>query len=262
MNDEKQVDRDHAKPVKKVKFCPLLERNVKDMTYGKVYDVVQIHKTGALNGEKYQIQNDAGENVWMKQEHFDELPLKGFDNEFIKDQLKRDALEELWKPETCEELAKKIEPLRDKPVEDLAESLVEELKSLSGLDEDTTQDEPFKSCHNSSCPEDRKIFADPKQEIFGLDNIDVILANVAKVFPSNDPTYPSINPEDIMGLLHKKMGYEFSIEGDFLAVSGMTTKFTKDSIDTAHRGLKCIVGPAKATKMVARAIQSQLEKIF
>lgn len=54
----------------------------------------------------------------------------------------------------------------------------------------------------------------------------------------------------------------FSIQGDFLAVNGMTTKFTKESIDTAHRGLKCIVGNAKATKMVARAIQSQLEKIF
>lgn len=262
MNDEKQIDRDHSRPVKKAKFCPLLERNVKDMTYGKVYEIVQIHKSGILNGEKYLLQNDAGEKVWMKQEHFDDLPLREFDNEFLKDELRREACENLWKPETPEELAQKIEPLRTQPVEEFQDSVCEELKSLSGLDEDTTEFEPFKSCRHHYSPDDRKIFEDPSKELFNLDNIDAILANVAKVFPSNDPTYPSINPDDVLGVLAKNMGYEFSIQGDFIAVNGMVTKFTKDSIDTAHRGLKCIVGTNRATKIVARAIQSRLEKIF
>jgi hypothetical protein len=259
MNEEKQIDRDYSKPVKKVKFCPLLDCNAKNMTYGKVYEVFQTHKVGILNGERYEIQNDTGEKVWMKQEHFDELPLREFDNEFVKDEMKRQACENLWKIDSAEELAKKIESVRHKPVEELDETACEELKELSGLNEEPE----YVHCKTwYECAEDRRIFADPKKEDCGLDNIDVILANVAKEFPSNDSVYPSINPEDVLGLLHRKMGYTFSIQGDFLAVNGMTTKFTKESIDTAHRGLKCIVGNAKATKMVARAIQSQLEKIF
>jgi hypothetical protein len=264
MNEEKQVDRDHSKlPVKKVKFCPLLDCNIKNMTYGKVYDIFQVQKprNTLREDERYEIENDSGEKVWMNQKYFDELPLREFDNEFLKDEIKRQAFENLWKPESAEELAEKIESVRNKPVEELNEAACEELKELSGLNEEPE----YVKCSPRSWTwdaSDRKIFTDPHKEVFGLDNIDVILANVAKEFPSTDPVYPSIHPDDVLGLLRKKMGYEFSIQGDFLAVNDMTTKFTKDSIDTAHRGLKCIVGDRKATKMVARAIQSQLEKIF
>jgi hypothetical protein len=235
MNEEKQVDIDHSKPVKKLAYYPLIESDLKNMTYGKVYEVFQV-----LNNRLYKIRNDVGEKVWMKQEEFDELPSK----EFLKGQMRREACDNLWEKENLQELTQKIELLRRQPVEDLNNYSCREIQVLCGLNK-----EP-------------KYINNPNKKTFGTDNIDAILANVSKEFPSNYSVYLSINPDDFLEVLKKKMGYEFSIQGDFLAVNGMITKFKKESIDNAHRALKCIVGNVKATKIVARAIKTQLKKIF
>jgi len=251
MNEEKQEDRFHcSSQYTKAKYCPLI-KNRADMTHGKFYDVIEKkNDSNRLVASNYLVENDKGEKVWLKSELFDDVqkePTLNWRDDLIV--------------EDDNEIVEKMNELRKVEVGEI--EFTDELQSLSGIDDEEVVKKVVSHCRkNSAC--DRKIFADPTKETLGsgLEDIDVILAKVAEIFPSTDPVYPSLNPESVTSLLKKRMGYDFSMDGDFLIVNGMTTKFTKDSIDTAHRGLKCILGPKKATSVLTKVIQSQLEKIF
>lgn len=256
------VDRTHEettfgpfkKEVRKVKFCPLLERNYVDMTYGKIYEAEIISQ--CVNGNTFNrffVTNDAGVKVFMNQELFDDLPLRNLE-----------PSEEVYE-EGCipvETIDTSIEALREK-YRNISELVIDdELKKLADVKEQEVKSEkqPVCDCVYRETKADRKIFADPSKEVLCGSDLQDIWENVSREFPSE--YLPPVIDSSVLGYLTSNMGFNFSIDNDFLAMNGITTKFTVNSIDTAQKGLSNIVGHKKACKIVAKAIQSQLERIF
>lgn len=260
MNEEKQEDRFHNESIK-VRFCPRVVPNrsvdYKTMTYGETYKILE--KRDAPSGvSSYLIKNDYGNKVWINEDHF----------ESAKEPTLR--CETLYEEDDLASLSAAMKEAAAKPV-DL--DISEEANILSGTD-------IFSSTTPPPCcparPDDRKIFSDVHAEDAILDNIDEVWKSIHKVFPdlAEEAGCHSVRTKNIYELMHERMAargeFVFTTEGyveqhnqqRFLCVNGMVTKITTESIDTAFRGLKAIIGEKKANKVIASVICKKLESIF
>lgn len=255
MNEEKQEDRFHNESYVMVRFCPIVvpsQSNYKAMTYGKVYEVLE--KKDAPSGSKknispsrYLVTNDNGNRVWVSEDHFDSA----------KEPMLR--CEKLYEKDDLESLSAAMKDAATKPFDP---STLEEANVLSGTEK------PISCCKVApkweAYSQDRKIFSDVHAEEAILDNLDEVWESIHKVFPdlAEEAGCLSVHTKDVYELMHDRMGFDFTTEGCFLCVNGIATKITTESIDTAFRGLKAIVGEKRANKVVASVICKKLESIF
>lgn len=250
MNEEKQEDRFHNESIMMVRFCPIAvvpsQSNYKAMTYGETYEVLEKRDTPA-GPSRYLVKNDYGNKVWINEDHFDSA----------KEPILR--CETLYEEDDLESLSASMKEAATKPFE--YERSAEEANILSGTEEKMSKTPP--PCW-AARPVDRKIFSDVHAEEAILDNLDEVWESIHKVFPdlAEGAGCLSVHTKDVYELMHDRMGFDFTTEGCFLCVNGMATKITTESIDTAFRGLKAIVGEKRANKVVASVICKKLESIF
>jgi hypothetical protein len=252
MNEEKQEDRFHNESIK-VRFCPIVVPNrnadYKAMTYGETYTVLEKLDTPS-GASRYLVTNDYGNKVWINEDHF----------EPAKEPTLR--CEKLYEEDDLESLSAAMKDAATKPFDlDVLSPALEEANILSGIEE--KKESYSRPCWAAS-PVDRKIFSDVHAEEAILDNLDEVWESIHKVFPdlAEEAGCLSVRTKDVYELMHDRMGFDFTTEGCFLCVNGMTTKITTESIDTAFRGLKAIVGEKRANKVVASVICKKLESIF
>lgn len=250
MNEEKQEDRFHNKSIIKVRFCPIVVPNrnadYKAMTYGETYTVLEKLDTPS-GASRYLVTNDYGNKVWINEDHF----------ESTKEPTLR--CEKLYEEDDLESLSASMKEAATKPFE--YEGPAEEANILSGIEEKVSTTPRY----TRNVPwDDRKIFSDVHAEEAILDNLDEVWESIHKVFPdlAEEAGCFSVRTKDVYELMHDRMGFDFTTEGCFLCVNGMATKITTESIDTAFRGLKAIVGEKRANKVVASVICKKLESIF
>lgn len=269
------IDRTHEniktepskKEVRKVKFAPLMNRKFPNMTYGKIYEVLEERKDNDSKFanpfswlDRFVIENDIGEKLVMSQELFDDLPLYPMEPEPSEAVFEKGCLPVAFIDTSIETLREKYRNISD------IELNGDELRLADVKEQKVKTEKSSCDCckENKAVWVDRKIFADPSKEVLSGDTLQDIWESVSKEFPSK--YLPQVIDSSVLGYLKKNMGFEFAMgtAGDnaFLAVNGIPTKFTVDSITTAQEALSNIVGYKKSCKIVARAIQSQLEIIF